>query len=101
MGTGSAPAPFPVINRKPTLGATLRNFTFGDLCSMFGCTVAGGVWGFAAGKPLRRHGSINLAMTACSVAFAYSFQASWHRLTGQRPNESECYYAGVPFEKVN
>ena len=55
----------------------------------------------AAGKPLRRHGSINLAMTACSVAFAYSFQASWHRLTGQRPNESECYYAGVPFEKVN
>ena len=145
LGTGSAPAPFPVINRKPTLGATLRNFTFGDLCSMFGCTVAGGVWGFAAGalmpprssapcttwlvafalnlpaslvppssrstpaarslraagKPLRRHGSINLAMTACSVAFAYSFQASWHRLTGQRPNESECYYAGVPFEKVN
>ena len=40
-------------------------------------------------------------MTACSVAFAYSFQASWHRLTGQRPNESECYYAGVPFETVN
>ena len=129
-------------------GATLRNFTFGDLvqhvrmrccglrvglcggcarsCLYAQCTTCCTTWlvAFAlnlpaslvppssrstpaarslraAGKPLRRHGSINLAMTACSVAFAYSFQASWHRLTGQRPNESECYYAGVPFEKVN
>ena len=67
MGTGSAPAPFPVINRKPTLGATLRNFTFGDLCSMFGCTVAGGVWGFAAGA--RAHASTlqrTLHELACS-----------------------------------
>ena len=46
-------------------------------------------------------GCLTAQMAAEPGAFAYSFQASWHRLTGQRPNESECYYAGVPFEKVN
>ena len=74
MGTGSAPAPFPVINRKPTLGATLRNFTFGDLCSMFGCTVAGGVWGFAAGALMPPRSSA--PCTTWLVAFALNLPAS-------------------------
>jgi hypothetical protein len=75
MGTGSAPAPFPVINRKPTLGATLRNFTFGDLCSMFGCTVAGGVWGFAAGAHAHALRS-SAPCTTWLVAFALNLPAS-------------------------
>lgn len=76
MGTGSAPAPFPVINRKPTLGATLRNFTFGDLCSMFGCTVAGGVWGFAAGAHAHALRSARAPCTTWLVAFALNLPAS-------------------------
>jgi len=98
MGTGSLPPPYPVINGKPTLLAALRNFQLGDWGRMIFCTALGGVWGFAAGKPIRRHGSINMAMSAALLCFGASFQSSWHRLTGQRPNPLECARAGIPFE---
>lgn len=50
-----------------------------------------------AGKPVRRQGSLFLASTAALLCFTQSFRSSYHRLTGQRPNEVECARAGVPY----
>ena len=50
-----------------------------------------------SGKPIRRQGSFYLAATASVLFFVNTYQHSAHRLTGQRPNPSECARAGVEF----
>ena len=50
-----------------------------------------------AGKPLRRQSFFYIGSITAVVVATYSFRASWLRLTGQRPNPSECARAGVEF----
>ena len=49
------------------------------------------------GKPIRRQGSMYMAGLTAFACFMASFQGSYRRLTGQRPNPSECARAGIPF----
>lgn len=45
------PPPFPVLNREPTSGAVLRNFSFGDFTRVIAGGISGGIVGFAGGTP--------------------------------------------------
>ena len=49
------------------------------------------------GKPIRRQGSKYMAGLAAFACFMASFQGSYRRLTGQRPNPNECARAGIPY----
>jgi len=89
--------PYPVINLQPTFGAVMRNFGAGDYGQFIMGTLIGGVAGFAGGKPIRRQGSMFMAATTAFLCFTQSFRSSYHRLTGQRPNEAECASAGIPY----
>ena len=116
----SAP-PFPVINAKPTGLAVLGNFYLSDYFRLIMGTAIGGAWGFmagaqsqlpssghtfalkairslaCAGKPVRRQGSLYVAAIGGFCCFLASFQSSYFRLTGNRPNPDECASAGIPF----
>ena len=50
-----------------------------------------------AGKPLRRQGFYYMGAITAVTCAGYSLRASYLRLTGQRANESECAYWGVPY----
>ena len=119
-------APYPVINAQPTIMAVIRNFYFGDYGQMIVGSGLGAVLGFAggalpaekicgesprapglsartaccrraAGKPIRRQGFFYMGGLVGMLCFTQSFRASYFRLTGQRPNESECERKGIAF----
>ena len=58
-------------------------------------TAGGRACRHTAGKPIRRQGSIYMAALGGFLCFTASFQSSYHRLTGQRPNPGECARYGV------
>ena len=50
-----------------------------------------------SGKPVRRAACFYTGAMACGLLFFASSRSSWHRLTGQRPNEADCKAWGIPY----
>ena len=117
-------APYPVINAQPTALAVMRNFYVSDYFRLIWGTALGCAAGFAggaqpvqrardarllperscsvpAGKPIRRQGFFWMGGIVFTCCFVGSFQQSYFRLTGMRPNEDECERAGVAFPSTN
>jgi len=90
-------AAYPVINAQPSFFAVFKNLTLGDYAFFFGTTTFGAGYGFAYGSPLRRQSFFYMGGITAVVCFTASFRQSYLRLRGERPNPSECYYAGVEY----
>ena len=91
------PPAYPVINRNPSVLATLGNFSFGDLGLIVGATTFAGVFGFWSGKPIRRpqmYFGAHLGLLAGTLA---AYQCSSARLMGYRANPGECARYGLRF----